>query len=429
MKRALVFTSVIAMGLGAGLGCDGLRSKANADAPVWKNRAGWSMHLEYARDLVADSKSVGEPYERSEPEIDPTGRRVFVGSSDGGLYAISAPDGEILWRFQTLSFVQSAPLYDEDNDVLYFGSHDGALYKVDATSGKLLWRLSTKAEVARQPLLSAGLVYFANANDTLIAAEAETGKIRWTHHRTPAMGMEVAGHSGPVLYKGLAYMGFSDGTATAFDALTGEEHWQPVDLAAETEQASGEVPMYLDVDTTPELLEIESGSVAVFGSYVGGVFALDSKVGTIIWSNPEVRGVSDVSLWEQPAYEKDGIKRPARRLILASTGSTGLWALDPEDGSRVWQRKLPTGGVSRPVAAAGAILMNATQSGTYLLSPVDGSLIDGMHFEAGVSGTPAAFGRRAFVMTNGGQLLALRVNPPTAKLPTPASSHSALGGF
>ncbi len=426
MRRAALTLSALSL---LTCGCEGIRSEANAEIPVWKNRAGWVLQLEYTKNLVAPARKVGEPYERGEPEIDPGHRRVFVGSSDGGLYALNATAGEILWRFETLSFVQSAPLYDPREDVLYFGSHDGALYKVEALGGKLIWRLSTSAEVARRPVLSGGLVYFANANDTLIAADAKTGQIRWTQHRAPAAGMEVAGYSGPVVKNGLAYMGFSDGTATAYDAVSGDERWQSVDLAAEAEQVLGELPKYLDVDTTPEVFDTAAGTVAVFGSYLGGIYALDSQVGTIIWSNTQVRSVSDLLLWEQPAYVHEGVQRPERRLLLVSTGSTGLWALDPENGKVVWQRNLPEGGVSRPVPAAGAILINASQLGTYLLSPIDGSLIDGIHFEAGISGTPAAFGRHAFTLTNGGTLLAFSINVPSSQVSTPPSHHSALEGF
>ena len=343
------------------LGCEGIRNEANADLPVWKHRAGWVMQLEYSKDLLAPSRQVGELYDRGQPAIDARGRRVFVGSADGALYAISAPEGDPLWRFQTLSFVQSSPLYDRNENVVYFGSHDGAFYKVDADSGRMIWRLSTRAEVAREPILSAGLVYFVNANDTLIAADTETGQIRWSQHRTPAMGMEIAGYSGPLLHNGLIYMGFSDGTATAFDAISGEERWQAVDLAAEAEEATGDIPKYLDVDTTPELIQIKAGPAVVFGSYVGGVYALEPRVGTIIWENTNVVGVSDVSYYEEPAHSVQGIEHPARRLLLVSTGSSGLWALDPEGGGVIWHRDLPAGGVSRPVAIAGALLMNASQ--------------------------------------------------------------------
>jgi len=263
----------------------------------------------------------------------------------------------------------------------------------------------------------------------LIAADAETGRIHWSQHRTPAMGMEVAGHSGVVVHGGYAYMGFSDGMAIAFDAITGDERWQPVDLAAEAEEIRGDIPKYLDVDTTPEVVLTDVGEIAIFGSYVGGVYALDSKVGTMIWSNSIVQGVSDIALWTQPAYKHEGVNRPARRLLLVSTGTTGLWALDPEDGVEVWQRSLPAGGVSRPAFVAGAILLNASQLGTYLLSPVDGSLIDGLHFDAGAWGTPAAFGNRAYTMTNGGTFLAIRVVAPSASVNEPWREHRALDVF
>ena len=428
MRRLAALLTLTLLGPSS-LGCEGIRNEANADLPVWKNRAGWVMQLEYKRDLAAPSRKTGEPYERGEPEIDARGRRVFVGSSDGALYALSAPEGDPLWRFQTLSFVQSSPYYDRKENVLYFGSHDGAFYKVDADSGRLIWRLSTRAEVARRPILSAGLVYLANANDTIIAADAATGQIRWSHHRTPAMGMEIAGYSGTLLFNGLVYMGFSDGTVSAFDAISGEERWQPVDLAAEAEEATGEVPKYLDVDTTPELVATKDGWAVVVGSYVGGVYALEPRVGTILWTNSNIRGVSDVGYYEEPAHVVEGIERPQRRMLLVSTGSSGLWALDPVDGSVIWHRDLPAGGVSRPVAISGAILINASQQGTYLLSPVDGSLIDGIHLDDGASGTPAALGQHAFVMTNGGSLLALRLNVPSAHIETPPSEHRALEGF
>ncbi len=394
------------------LGCEGLKGGNAAESPTWKHRAGWNLEVDFTRQIVARTRRVGEPYERGAPEIDARGRRVFVGSSDNGLYALNAVNGQTIWRFETLGFVQGAPLYDPAEDVLYFGSNDGALYKVQAESGKMLWRLSTNAEVARRPILSGDVLYVANANDTLLAIEPKTGKIIWSQHRTPAMGMEVAGYSGPELAFGRVYMGFSDGTATSFDAVSGDERWQPVDLAGEAEQVLGDVPKYLDVDTTPIATTISSGNIVIFGSYAGGVYGLEAESGVMLWSNTGVLGVSDLEMWQQPAGVRDGTKIPAHRLLLVSTGTTGLWALDPETGQEVWRRDLPNGGVSRPVAFDGAVLLNASQLGTYLLSPIDGSLIDGIHFTDGASSTPAVYGRRAFVLSNGGLLYGLTVRSP-----------------
>ena len=226
------------------------------------------------------------------------------------------------------------------------------------------------------------------------------------------MGMEVAGHSGVAVSRGKAYAGFSDGTVAAFDTLTGVERWS-ADLAAEVEAATGEAPRYLDVDTTPIPDTIVAGPVVFVASYSGGAFALDAETGTQVWSNPAVLGVSDLVSWSEPGHtSRSGSIVPPRRLLLAASGTSGLWALDPEDGSEVWRRAFPSGGVSAPVPIAGALLVSTTRLGVFLLSPSGGEVIDGIHMVDGSAMTPAALGTRAFVLTNGGSLLALSVDPP-----------------
>jgi outer membrane protein assembly factor BamB len=414
LRRALLFAAASAAG------CSSMRSGAHPDQPPFVERPNGALSVVYRRPLLAPSRISGEPYERGQAEVDPHGKRVFVGSSDLGLYALRAEDGSVLWRFETLGFVQSAPLYDRSENVVYFGSNDGALYKVRADDGELVWRFMTNAEVARRPVLEGGLLYVTNANDTVLALEPPTGKLRWHQHRTPAMGMEVAGHSGVSLWKGKVYAGFSDGTVAAFDALTGVEAFTPADLAAEVEAATGETPQYLDVDTTPVPDTIAKGPVVFVASYAGGAFALDAENGTQVWSNPAVLGVSDLVSWSEPAHTTHrGTLSPERRLLLAASGTTGLWALDPETGEEVWRRALPSGGVSAPVPIAGALLVSTTRLGVFLVSPVGGELIDGIHMADGSAMTPAAFGTRAFVLTNAGSLLALRVTPPLSPAHAP----------
>lgn len=410
-------TSLLACGA-LSWACTTVREGAHPELPTWAHRPSFSMHLTYSRNLVAASREEGEPYERGQPELDGEGHRIFVGSSDHGLYAIDAADGHTLWRFETLGPVQSEPLYEPVEDVVYFGSNDGALYKVRAEDGALVWRFSTNAEVARRPTLSAGTLLFVNANDTLVAADPATGEPRWTQHRPPATGMEVAGHSAAVVAGDTVYFAYSDGNVAAYDVATGEERWQPIDLSAETEQLVGAVPKYLDVDTTPVPSTV-GGTNAIFtGAYEGGVFALDAATGSQIWSNPNVKSVSDLYLWQEPARPDPngtGVPRPARRFLIACTGTTGIWALDPESGVKVWQQDLPIGGISRPVEVHGALMVSTTKHGLFLLSPIDGSVIDGIHTDLGFSMNPAALGSRAFIVTNGGELLALSVEPPQAR--------------
>ncbi|MDF3067937.1 MAG: yfgL [Polyangiaceae bacterium] len=397
----------------AGVACTALRSGADPELPLWVHRASGSMEVTFRRGVVSESRRVGEPYERGQVEIDPAHGRIFVGSSDQGLYALRADDGQKLWRFETLGFVQSAPLYDPGEDVVYFGSNDGALYKLNAKNGQLLWRFMTNAEVSRRPVLDGGILFAANANDTVLAIEPATGKLLWHQHRTPAAGMEVAGHSGVAVSHGKVYVGFSDGVVTAFDEKTGAERWQPVDLAAEAEQTLGQVPDQLDVDSTPIPDTLPSGPVVYAGNYAAGVYALDAETGTQVWSNPGVFGVTDIALFDQPAHQRrDGRPEPERRVLLAASGTTGLWGLDPQTGAELWRRSLPGTAISHPVVVSGVLLVSASRLGVFLINPLGGELIDGIHLADGSSMTPAAYGSRAYVMTNGGQLLGLHVTPP-----------------
>jgi len=399
----------------AGAGCETLQSGANPALPLWVHRPNGAMNVVLRRKVTVSERVTGEDYEHGRAEIDPLRRRVFVGSSDGGLYALRADDAHGLWRFATLGPVQSEPLYDAGEDVVYFGSNDGALYKVAAFDGKLLWRFATNAEVARRPVLKNGMIYVVNANDSVIALEAGTGKLRWTQHRRPAFGMEIAGYAGPLVTDQRVYVAFSDGHVGAYDPLDGSERWPLVDLSAEAEHSQGDVPRYLDVDTTPVADTIAVGRVVYVASYAGGVFALDASNGGRVWVNDRVTGVTQLVLWQQPAHEpRDGVgpQVPSRKLLLASSGTTGLWALATDDGREVWRRKLPDGGVSAPVPIAGSIMVSTTRYGIFLFSPLDGGVIDGLDLSNGVTMIPGVHGRRAFVMTNSGVLLGIHVDPP-----------------
>lgn len=397
-------------------GCDTIRAVGAPDLPLWVHHPGGAIEVTLRREMGPELRPLSEQYERGRPAIDAPRRRLFVGSSDGGLYALRADDASTIWRFQTLAAVQSEPLYDGAEDVVYFGSNDGALYKVRAHDGALLFRFNTNAEVSRKPAMRNGVLYVTNANDTLIAIDAKTGKLKWHQHRTPAFGMEVAGYAGPALGRDKVYTAFSDGTVQAYSLEDGSEQWPTVDLAAEAETTGGgDVPRYLDVDTTPVLDKHSTGAVVYVAGYAAGVFALDADNGTRVWVADRATGVNELVLWEEPAHASRGGKGPevpARKLLLASSGLTGLWALDPKDGRTVWHRNLPEGGMTAPVPIQGALLVGTSRYGLFLFSPLDGGTIDGVLTGTGFAMTPAVFGRRAYTMTNGGALLGIYVQPP-----------------
>jgi outer membrane protein assembly factor BamB len=372
---------------------------------------------------------VGEPYERGRPEIDAPHRRVFVGSSDHGLYALNAVNGATIWRFETAGAVQSEPLYDMKRDVVYFGSNDGALYCVRAADGGLRWRFATNAEVTRRPVLDGNTLFATNANDTLLAIDPDTGTMRWYRHRTPAFGMEISGYAGPAVHKGIVYTAFSDGVVMAYDVRDGSQKWLPVDLTSQAEQQrTGDELRYMDVDTTPVVARVGADTMVFVASYEGGVVALDAITGVKAWGNDGATGVTELTLWEGPARPQPtgttGGRRelpgegsrgtaPGRhRVLVASSGLSGLWGLDLQDGRELWRRDLPSGGITAAEPVAGAVMVGTTRYGVFLISPLDGGVLDGLHGGGSFAATPAAYGTRAYVLSNEGQLFGLQVKPP-----------------
>jgi outer membrane protein assembly factor BamB len=429
IRRVLLASTVV--GLAACATSETANDRVNPEVPLWFHRPGGAIHVYLDRELTAPARQVGENYEHGRPEIDLAHGRVFIGSADHGLYALRAGDGDTLWRFETLGVVQCEPLYDPQWDVVYFGSHDGALYAVRARDGGLLWRFDSGAEVARRPVIGGEggrRLYFANGADQLFAVDRATGKLVWNVHRTPALGMEIAQYAGPAVDGDLVYMAYSDGHVNAYDAKDGAERWTPVDLSAEAEQAAGEAPRYLDVDTTPIVDDEPGGKVVFVASYAGGVYALDARTGARVWMNDKAIGATELLLFSEPAHRarpqlgvpgmgpNDALPMvPARKVLVASSGVSGLWGIDPANGRKLWRVPVPEGGITAPAQMAGALLVGTTRYGLFLLSPLDGRPIDGIDLGTGFAETPAATGTRGFVMTNQGTFLGLQVDDPLAR--------------
>ncbi len=111
---------------------------------------------------------------------------VYVGDSDGFLYALDVAHGNILWRYQADGRVHAPAVA---NGIVYFGA-DGPsqqsgppgpryLYAVDATSGALRWKQSVGLGVYGPPLVSGGVVYAGTAESNLFALHANDGSQLW----------------------------------------------------------------------------------------------------------------------------------------------------------------------------------------------------------------------------------------------------------
>lgn len=105
-----------------------------------------------------------------------TGGVLFIGSSDGNLYALDAASGAEKWRFTTGNKVWSTPAVS--GGVIYFGSTDRNLYAVDISSGKKLWAFTSQGSVMATPLVQDNTIYVGSFDRNLYALDMN-GKEKW----------------------------------------------------------------------------------------------------------------------------------------------------------------------------------------------------------------------------------------------------------
>ena len=419
-RSALGAVCVLATASCADIEADAVRP----EVPLWYSRPAGAMTVEARRALTAPERASGEEYERGQAGDRRRAR--------AGLRRLVRPRALRASRLRTWHHlalrdggaVQSEPLYDGALDYVYFGSHDGALYCVRAADGRMVFRFRRGAEVARKPVIFGERLFFANAADQLFAINRRSGKLEWHQHRTPG-----AQHGDRRLRRAGA------GSRRGDDRLLrrhpprvrDEERRREVDAWTSRPRPSAPSAAsrhrYLDVDTTPVLDTQPGGTRVVYvASYTGGVFARDASNGTAMWRNEKIVGVTDLILWEEREHRPnpDGNERgagniPARKFLFASSASSGLTALDPVSGKKVWQIAVPEGGVTAAVPIAGALLVGTTRYGIFILSPLNGRVIDGIDVGTGFSATPAVFGNKGFALSNGGTFLSVKVWPPVVR--------------
>ncbi len=132
-------------------------------------------------------------FNASSPAIGSDGT-VYVGSFDSNVYALDPDTGLERWRLTTDDHVYSSPALAEDpsgrTTAVFVGSTDGGLYAI-TPNGKLLWRYETGDPLRSSPVVGRApggrgeIVYVGSSNGKLYAINADDGTRRWSYDTTP----------------------------------------------------------------------------------------------------------------------------------------------------------------------------------------------------------------------------------------------------
>lgn len=91
--------------------------------------------------------------------------RVFLGNTDGRIYAYDAATGKLDWAVQTGAYVYSSPAVANApglGPTIYMGSYNGTFYALSARSGHIDWEYNADGRISGSATILGRIVYFAD---------------------------------------------------------------------------------------------------------------------------------------------------------------------------------------------------------------------------------------------------------------------------
>ncbi len=272
---------------------------------------------------------------------------VYVGSSDGHLYALRAMTGALLWRFDAKSAVTSSPAVDGAN--VYFQAQNNTIYAIARRDGSLRWSHRTGSDVplawgyesgdywTASPSLANGVLYAGSGDGYVYALQPQSGRVLWK----AKTGGRI--RSAPAIADGTAYVGSYDGKLYAFDTKNGSLRWR-----FSTQGASLNSAEYgYDRRSIQSSPSVGDGAV-YFGAKDGSLYAVEQRTGALRW-----RRTGNVYWYmSAPAFD---------RHIVFTGNSDGrfIQALDTRTGAIVWQFNAGINVFASPSIAAGVVYTGA----------------------------------------------------------------------
>ena len=308
---------------------------------------------------------------------------LYVASSDGEVAAISAADGDRLWRVELERPLSGGVGYHDRS--LYLGGADGSVLQLSADDGVVEWEAAVSGEVLAAPAVSDDWVIVQTYDGKLLGFQSGADEPTWTFTSDVPV-LTLRGTSTPILVGGNAIAGFGDGKVIAVDVNSGNVSWES---RIGVPQGSSEIDRIVDIDGAMT----QQGIELFVASYQGRVAALDNRTGR--------------KLWQQNVSSVTGTHLGFGNVYVADVDGTLSAFLRTGQGVR-WQNiELGYRQLSRPTPVSSYVATVDFDGYLHLLSQVDGQIVG----RTKIGGDAAradmiADSGRLIIFADNGQLLA-----------------------
>lgn len=247
---------------------------------------------------------------------------LYIGSTDGKLYALDAKQWGIRWVFDAGDAIRySATVL---GNRVYFSARNNKVYALDAKTGEKLWEFKSKSWMDAPPIVSDNKVYVGAFPSKIYLLNARAGTLEAMRERTVRIqgieygcakgvfrpifpehnadlwrGQTNGSESYPVTANGVVYIGARNGKLHAFDAVSKSETWTYqlgsfVDAAPAISDgilyaASGDGSVYAFTNATENVHEQETRRQGVVTHDAAPVYTAKEGTAVLLQLNDSVR--------------------------------------------------------------------------------------------------------------------------------------------
>jgi outer membrane protein assembly factor BamB len=360
------------------------------------------QHLAADGFSVAWRTSIGSGSGRSGRIASPpivAGGRVFAMDAGTQLTAVDAASGSRLWSFDVEPEKESSGgagggvTYDRGR--LYVGTGYAQVIALEADTGKEVWRQTLTAPLRAAPTVGGARLFAVTVDNQVHALDLATGRRQWAHSGiTETAGFY--GGSSPAVEGNIAIAAFSSGEIFALRTDNGRVLW--ADSLAGALRADP-VSSLADIRGLPV---VERGQVFA-ASNAGRIVSIDLRSGGRIWdqnfgslSTPWLAG--DFIYMVSVDGELVCITRRDGRIRWV----TPLRRFRDEKAKRgrvVW---------AGPVLVGSKLFVANSEGEGLTVSPLTGEVDTRIRLPGGVLVSPVVANRTTYVLTDSGDLVALR---------------------
>ncbi len=327
------------------------------------------------------------------------------------------PDNlKLVWSFQTGDDIKSSPVLDYGR--LYIGSTDGKLYALDAAGGDSLWVFDTGDDVEAPPMLLDSTVFIGSLSGEFFAIDAISGEQKWSYKTDDEIYGSASWIFAPDKKDKWIIVCSYDFNIYCFDAETGVKQWnyETDNYINGAPATDGKVVVFggcdellhiVSVDNGEKVGEVDAGSYiagsaalvddrAYLGHYGESLLCFDVEKKEIAWEYNNDGATS--AFFSSPAVSKDKVVIGCRDKL--------VHCVNRKTGEKIWTFQTRNDVDSSPVIAGDKVVVGSNDGRLYVLNLEDGQLVWSYEIGADILGSPAVTGGFIFVGAEDGRVYA-----------------------